>query len=60
MLFKEFVAKLREFLGVDETLVNFEEEWTKDDPMGTGKTFEDEFIRARLPLNMEKDDGRLG
>jgi hypothetical protein len=41
---------LREFLGVDETLANFEEDWTKDDPMGTGKTFEDEFIRARLPL----------
>jgi hypothetical protein len=46
-MFEEFVAKLEEFLGVSKSVVDVEKEWTKDDPMETGKSFEEEFLRAR-------------
>ncbi|KAH6637210.1 hypothetical protein F5144DRAFT_487713 [Chaetomium tenue] len=45
-MLEEFVAKLEKFLGVNKTIVNVEKEWTEDDPLGTGKTFEEEFLRT--------------
>jgi hypothetical protein len=32
-------------------VIDVEKEWTKDDPMETGKSFEEEFLRAREPLS---------
>ncbi|XXG98833.1 hypothetical protein Hte_005163 [Hypoxylon texense] len=44
--FDAFVKKLEEFLGVKRTIVDIEKQWTRDDPMKTGKSFEQEFLRT--------------
>jgi len=57
-MFEEFVAKLEEFLGVSKSVVDVEKEWTKGDPMETGKPFEEEFLRAYRPPFYLGTDGR--
>ena len=42
---EDFVSK--EFLEVKRSIHDVEKEWTEDDPMGTGKTFKEEFLRVR-------------
>lgn len=42
----DFVKLLEDFLGVQRTVINVKKQWTEDDPMGTGKTFEEEFLRV--------------
>ena len=52
------MAKLEEFLGVSKSVVDVEKEWTKGDPMETGKPFEEEFLRAYRPPFYLGTDGR--
>jgi hypothetical protein len=45
-IFDKFVFQLETFLGVKRIEVDVEDAWTKDNPMGTGRTFEEEFLRV--------------
>jgi hypothetical protein len=41
------VVKFEEFLGMKRTDIDIEKMWSNDNPMKTGKSFEEEFLRVR-------------
>ncbi|KAK0115053.1 hypothetical protein ONS96_013523 [Cadophora gregata f. sp. sojae] len=52
-IFDSFVVNLEAFMELKRINVNVKEGWTNDDPMKTGKTFEEEFLRVIFPTPLK-------